>query len=100
MNKKRRFCRAIQQHVFILALLFPVLSFAQADTANQLTELVVTGFRNSAVQQTTMNIEPYSLQQLDVKSPVNLSDALAKLPGVSQVTTGNAIKAVANYSNP
>jgi iron complex outermembrane recepter protein len=61
------------------------------DTTYMLKEVVVSGFQANSPKNTSLNIEPYSLKQINDKSPFNLSDALAKLPGISQMTTGNAI---------
>src|SRR5437870_5519050 len=61
------------------------------DTRYELQEVVVTGFQPNNPKYTSINIEPYSLQQINEKAPFNLSDALAKLPGISQITTGNSI---------
>lgn len=56
-----------------------------------LPEVIITGFQDSKPNATSLNIEPYSLKELSYKSPLNLSDALAKIPGIGQMTTGNAI---------
>lgn len=61
------------------------------DTSYTSSEVVVTGFKPDNPKFTSLNIEPYSLALMNQKNPFNLSDALAKLPGVSQMTTGNAI---------
>ena len=61
------------------------------DSTHTLDEVVVTGFQPNNTRSTSLNIEPYSLSQINDKSPFNLSDALAKLPGISQMTTGNSI---------
>ncbi len=66
-------------------------SYAQTDTTKKLDEVTITGIQESQVKQTSIHIEPYSLQELDKKAPFNLSDALANIPGIAQVTTGNAI---------
>lgn len=63
----------------------------EADTARRLQEVVITGFQQNNVRNTSLNIEPYSLRQMNEKTPYNLSDALAKLPGISQMTTGPSI---------
>lgn len=62
-----------------------------ADTVYSMEKVVATGFQTTKARQTSMNITPYSLEQMNERAPFNLSDALAKLPGVSQMTTGNAI---------
>jgi iron complex outermembrane receptor protein len=67
--------------------------WAQADTdsVNQLKDIVITGFMPNSPRLTSLHIESYSLKKINEKSPFNLSDALAKLPGISQMTTGNSI---------
>lgn len=76
-------------------VLYGSVVFAQQqpeiDTLLPLQEVVITGFQQNNVKNTSLNIEPYSLRQMNEKTPYNLSDALAKLPGISQMTTGNAI---------
>jgi iron complex outermembrane receptor protein len=61
------------------------------DTSYTLEDVVITGIQTSAPKATSLHIEPYSLKALEAKSPFNLSDALAHLPGISQMSTGNAI---------
>ncbi|NDA66477.1 MAG: Plug domain-containing protein [Verrucomicrobia bacterium] len=39
----------------------------------------------------SLPLAKYSLQTLETKGPYNLSDALASIPGISQMSTGNAI---------
>lgn len=85
---------------FLIALrlcLFPMAAFAQseeqqrADMAHSLNGVVVTGIQPSSPKATSLHIESYPLAQLQEKAPYNLSDALAKIPGVGQMSTGNAI---------
>lgn len=66
-------------------------TYSQTDSSLELNEVIVTGIKDSKPKQTSLNIEPYKLKDLEIKSPLNLSDALAKLPGISQISTGNAI---------
>lgn len=61
------------------------------DSLHMLKEAVVTGFRADDPKFTSLNIESYSLGQINDRAPFNLSDALAKLPGISQMSTGNSI---------
>src|SRR4051812_48053188 len=63
----------------------------RADTLHMLKEVVVSGFQANDPKYTSLNIESYPLLLINEKSPFNLSDALAKLPGISQMSTGNAI---------
>ncbi|MBS1781117.1 MAG: TonB-dependent receptor [Bacteroidetes bacterium] len=76
---------------FLPLLLFPFISFAQTKDTTVLNEVVVSGIQEQNSKQTSLNIESYSLQQLENKIPYNLSDALTNIPGVSQLNTGNAI---------
>lgn len=62
-----------------------------SDTAISLRGIVVTGIQNSSPKNTSLHIERYSLNELEKKTAFNLSDALATIPGVSQLNTGNAI---------
>jgi iron complex outermembrane receptor protein len=64
---------------------------AITDSSHALGEVVITGFQKNNTRYTSLNIEPYSLKKMNEYAPYNLSDALAKLPGISQMTTGNAI---------
>ena len=66
-------------------------AIAQSDSTSLLPEVVVSGFQETAGKSTSLNIEPYSLESLEIKAPQNLSDALAQIPGVSQISTGGAI---------
>ncbi len=79
----------------VFILLIYSCAYAQdstyTDTTYLLKEVVVSGFQKNDPRYTSLNIEPYSLAQINDKAPYNLSDALAKLPGISQMTTGNAI---------
>jgi iron complex outermembrane receptor protein len=87
--------------LFIVALTFVFLqdkSYGQKmdstsvllDTIS-MEEIVVTGIAESTTKNTSLNIEPVSLKEMETKNPANLSDALAKIPGVSQITTGISI---------
>ncbi|MEP7166277.1 MAG: TonB-dependent receptor [Ferruginibacter sp.] len=77
--------------ISIVFLVAPFCISAQNDTARTLETVVVTGFQPNKIKNTSLNIEAYSLNKINEKNAFNLSDALAKLPGISQMTTGNAI---------
>ncbi|MEO6489724.1 MAG: TonB-dependent receptor [Ferruginibacter sp.] len=74
-----------------LMLAAPIFIFAQSDSAQLMPQVVVTGFQPNKIKNTSLNIQSYSLNKINERNPFNLSDALAKLPGISQMTTGNAI---------
>src|SRR6266487_4422725 len=66
--------------------------FAQEkDTIPVLQEVVVSGIRSSTVKETSLNIRSLSVQTIRQMGALNISDALSKLPGISQLNTGPAI---------
>src|SRR5678816_386709 len=54
-------------------------------------EVVVSGIRTSLVKETSFNIQSLSIGKIRQSGALNISDALSKLPGISQLTTGPAI---------
>jgi len=66
--------------------------FAQdKDTIPVLKEVVVSGVRISSVKETSLNIQALSVASVKQSGALNISDALSKLPGISQLTSGPAI---------
>jgi len=66
--------------------------FAQdKGTIPVLKEVVVSGIRTSLVKETSLNIQSLSVSKIRQSGALNVSDALSKLPGISQLTTGPAI---------
>ncbi len=66
--------------------------FAQdTDTIPVLKEVVVSGIRTSLVKETSFNIQSLPVGKIRQSGALNVSDALSKLPGISQLTTGPAI---------
>ena len=63
----------------------------QKDTIPVLKEVVVSGIRASTVNETSLNIQPFSVLKMKQIGALNISDALSKLPGISQLNTGPAI---------
>src|SRR5436190_11819035 len=78
---------------FTFLILFAALnSFAQEkDSIPVMKEVVVSGIRSSTPTETSMNIRSLSVQKMKQVGALNISDALAKLPGISQINTGPAI---------
>jgi iron complex outermembrane recepter protein len=80
---------------YLLCLLLAAGNVATArtapDTTHHLPEVTISGFQENDTRFTSLNIEPYSLKKIDENTPYNLSDGLAKIPGIWQMTTGNAI---------
>ena len=84
-----------RQIVGLACLIFTGLEnncFAQdTDTIPVLQEVVVSGIRSSTVKETSLNIRSLSVQTIRQMGALNISDALSKLPGISQLNTGPAI---------
>jgi iron complex outermembrane recepter protein len=57
----------------------------------QMEEVVVTGSRTKAPDETTLNIVHVNQEQLQQTGALNISDALSHIPGISQLTTGPGI---------
>jgi iron complex outermembrane receptor protein len=80
------------RYLYIIALFFlSSVVLAQSDSTKLLDEVTVTGIQMSSAKATSLHLEAYSLKKLEVHSPYNLSDALSKVPGISQMSTGNSI---------
>ena len=72
--------------------LFFFKTMAQTDsTARILQEITVSGIRESLVKETSLNISSISVDKMRENGSFNVADALAKLPGVSQMNTGVGI---------
>ena len=77
---------------FITAILCCCVLGARAqDTARLLQQATITGFRPDTAGRTSLNLVQLSLKQINEKGAFNLSDALAHIPGISQMSTGNSI---------
>ena len=63
----------------------------EKDTVPVLKEVVISGIRSSAVNETSLNIHSLSLQKMRQSGALNISDALSKMPGINQLNTGPAI---------
>ena len=61
------------------------------DTIPVMKEVVVSGIRTSLVKETSFNIQSLPVGKIRQSGALNISDALSKLPGISQLTTGPAI---------
>jgi iron complex outermembrane receptor protein len=86
----KRFC-FVGILIITLQLLFPQVGFSQADSAIILKEVVVSGLKVAKITETPINISSLSVQKMRANGSLNISDALAKLPGTSQLNTGPGI---------
>ncbi len=74
-----------------LQLLCSIELFAQEDTTIKLKEVVLSGLRITRSKETPINITSLPVSDMRLSGALNVADALAKLPGVSQLNTGVAI---------
>ena len=64
---------------------------ALTDSAISLGEVVVSAYTDGASRETAIHIESLQLSEIERQGSFNLSDALSRMPGISQLTTGIAI---------
>ena len=62
-----------------------------ADSASVLSAVTVTGVKKQTLRHTPFNISMLSAAQMQTGINYSISDALSKIPGVSQITTGSGI---------
>jgi iron complex outermembrane receptor protein len=68
------------------------LDFVMKEANAMINEVVVTGISgNTLSKNSPMPVAVLSAEQLQLTSSTNIIDALSKVPGVSQVTTGGGI---------
>ena len=56
-----------------------------------LDQVVVSGYVNDASRKTSFNIVPLNIEEIDRQGSFSITDALARIPGVSQFSTGVGI---------
>ena len=81
-------------HIYCLFLsLGSLAAMAQTpDSASHvLQEVTVSGIREAMVKETSLNISTLTVEKMRENGSFNVSDALAKLPGISQLNTGVGI---------
>lgn len=61
------------------------------DSIPVLDEVTVSGIRQQTLRHTPFNISVLSLKKVQSTINYSVSDALSKIPGISQITTGNGI---------
>ena len=76
-----------------IALLAYMCAMAQlkADSVSLLNGVTVIGIKKQSLKQTPFNIAILSSKQIQSAVNFTVADALAKIPGVSEITTGNGI---------
>ncbi len=68
-----------------------VLDVALHTSQMELKEVKVMGTQNSSPKETPFTIDAISIKEIRENGSLSISDAVAKLPGVSQLTTGAGI---------
>ena len=63
---------------------------AQTDTV-ELRDVIVSSFSDQQSRETSVHIEPITISKIEQSGAFNISDALAKIPGISQLSTGIGI---------
>lgn len=58
---------------------------------NLLDEVVVSSYQDDISRQTSLHIEPLHLKEIEQLGSFNITDALSRVPGVSQLSTGIGI---------
>ncbi|MFN8277641.1 MAG: TonB-dependent receptor [Chitinophagales bacterium] len=77
--------------IIYLLLLGAATSAAQSDSTHQLQTIQVTAFREDNIRNSALHIEALSQSTMKRLGAFNIADALAKLPGIAQLSTGPAI---------
>src|SRR5262245_49388753 len=83
--------RQLGHACILLCMAFTTTCFAQVQDTVQLKEVTVSGIRVTPANETSLNIHSMKVSQMRQAGSFNVSDALAKLPGISQLNTGVAI---------
>ncbi|MEZ5013018.1 MAG: TonB-dependent receptor [Chitinophagales bacterium] len=85
---QQHFIRWCSCCLFLFVSICPI--YAQLDTV-QLHGVVVSAYRTERPEETSIQIEPITIQEIRQSGAFNISDALSKMPGLSQLSTGVAI---------
>ncbi len=79
---------------FFLAFSLGISGFAYGqteDSAVRINDITVTTFRNEPVKKSSLNISLLDVDSLRFTGTFNITDLMARLPGVSMLSTGVAI---------
>lgn len=77
----------------VVVLVVVCLTARAQDTVltDSLNEVVVSALREEPLRQTSIHVEPLSLESTEHTSGMNVTDAVSQLPGVTLLSTGPAI---------
>lgn len=68
-----------------------VLEIALRASRTEMKEVVITGTQSQSPQETSFNVSQLNLKEMQQSGALNISEAVSRLPGVSQLTTGPGI---------
>lgn len=88
------FTTTAMRSIFILAALLATITVTAQNNdrpVSVLNAVTISGIQKQTYRHTPFNIAVLPLQQLRSTSFLSLSDALSKIPGISQLTTGPGI---------
>jgi iron complex outermembrane receptor protein len=88
----------MQQKIAIYLVLSSVMNitynaYAQIDSTKIVTlkEVTVSAYQDEVIKQSSLHIEIINTKDINKQGSFNIADALSKIPGVSQLSTGVAI---------
>lgn len=75
----------------VMAIYMPAAAQRSSDTISVLSRVTVSGIKRQTLKHTPFNIAVLSAREMQNNVSYNLTDALSKIPGISQITTGIGI---------
>src|SRR3982751_2701458 len=69
----------------------PVMAQQNRDSSTLLDAVIVSGVKKEMLRHTAFNVQSVSAATLRNNVNYNITDALAREPGISKITTGNGI---------
>ncbi len=87
-------CLKMKLILSVLLFSLPILIFSQEEDLNSMKNLdsvVVTSYKTESIRKTSLNVVSLKIDSLSKYGNFNLTDLMARTPGVSMLTTGVAI---------
>jgi len=84
----------VKKGILFSSFLFSLLALHAQTTDSisvEMKDVVITGLKEVQRTETVMNVTPVTATEMTRSGSFNISDALSKLPGITQLTTGLAI---------
>jgi len=78
--------------VIVLITCFDFFAMSQSDSLSfDINEIVITGLKETDSKETSVEIVQIKATEINRMAAFNISDALSKIPGISQLSTGVSI---------